>query len=82
MGLFYRAMEVGFNFHSVLDFELTQFPRMPIVHDDWLVVIRQTQAGQQCAGDASATEEDDGIIACIFHARAFMRDSGRHCLRL
>jgi len=55
MRLFDRAMEVGFDFHSVLDPELTQFLRMAIVHHDRPAVTCQTQSGQQGSGDASAT---------------------------
>ena len=68
MSLLYRAMQVGFNFYAVLDFELPQFLWMPVVHHDGLVVIRQTQPGQQRAGDASAAQKDDGIFG-----RGFMR---------
>ena len=69
MGLFDSAMQVRLHLNIVLAFELAQFVRVPIVHDDGLPESCQAQTGQQRAGDASTTQKDNGILSHGFQSR-------------
>ena len=56
--MLHGAAQIRFDGNAVLLFELPQFPRIAIVHDDWLVVFRKPQSGHERAGDASAAKKD------------------------
>src|SRR6476659_6711637 len=68
MGLLDGAMQARLNLNIVLAFELAQFVRVAIMHNDGLPGSCQAQPGQQRTGDASTTQKDNGI-SYGFHSR-------------
>ena len=63
------AAELRFDGNSILPLELPEFPWIAIMDDDWPVVFRKPQSGDERARDASTAEKDGRLpTTSCFHA--------------